>query len=197
MLSHSRPDQLAAASLPHLQGVAKDTEDRRFMADAYFGMQGCLSRGKRFERLARDILEREGYETRESTTEEDVYKHTDFWSVGKDGRVYGVDAKARKSLKRGDAAQDEWTFVEWRNTHGYPGWLVKGCDILCFERLEDILLVKREDLLDFCTQRTNRELFVDKASDAKYCVYSRPNRKDVISLFRFSDLDIPCRTFNK
>lgn len=167
------------------------------MTNTYFGVHGCLSRGKRFEQLARSILEREGYETRESTREEDIYKHVDFWAVGKAGKVYGFDAKARKSLTRGDAPQDEWTFVEWRNTQGYPGWLVQGCDILCFERLEDILLVKREELLSFCTQRTNRELFVDKASDAKYCMFTRPNRKDLISLFRFSDLDIPYRTFNK
>jgi len=167
------------------------------MSNAYFGMQGCLSRGKRFELLARSILEREDYETRESTTEEDIYQHIDFWSVGKDGKVYGFDAKARKSLARGNPAQDEWTFVEWRNTQGFPGWLVQGCDILCFERLEDILLVKREDLLAFCAQRTDTELFVDSASKARYCMYTRPNRKDLISLFRFSDLDIPYRTFNK
>ena len=167
------------------------------MSNPYFGMHGCWERGTRFEQIARDILEREGYETQKSTREDDIYAHVDFWAIGKDGRAYGFDAKARKSLARGNPAQDEWTFVEWQNTEGFPGWLVQGCDILCFERLEDIILVKREALLEFCKKRTDFNLHVDRASNAKYCVYSRPNRRDLISMFRFEDLDIPYRRFSK
>lgn len=160
-------------------------------------MHGCWERGRVFEDLARSILEREGYETQKSTQEEDIYAHVDFWAVGKDGKAYGFDAKARKSLSRGEAAQDEWAFVEWRNVKGFPGWLVQGCDILIFERASDIVLLKRERLLEFCRARTMFSKTVSRAADAKYCVYSRPQRDDLISLFRFEDLNIPMRVFLK
>jgi hypothetical protein len=167
------------------------------MADKYFGMHNCLDRGLNFESLARSILERAGYETQKSTMEDDIFQHVDFWAVGKDGKSYGFDAKAMKSLTRGAPPQDEWAFVEWRGVSGFPGWLLKGCDILVFEREKDILLIRRSDLLDFCKRKTDDRRIVRNSCDAKYCMYSRQGRKDKISLFKFSDLDVPFRVFIK
>lgn len=165
--------------------------------DRFFGMDGCLSRGHKFELVARKSLEDQGYETQKSTMEDDIYAHVDFWAVGKDGKAYGFDAKAMKSLSRGNPLQDEWAFVEWCNVYGNPGWLVKGCDILVFERLSEIVLVKREDLLEFCRRCTDMSVRAPSAAFAKYCCYTRPQRKDLISMFRFVDLDIPVRRFPK
>jgi len=163
----------------------------------FYGMNDCLTRGNAFETEARRILEREGYETQKSTMEDDLYNGTDFWAVGNDGKAYGFDAKAMKRKNRCDDIQDEWTFVEWYNVRGYPGWLTHGCDILVFEREVDILLVRRECLLDFCSRKTDFKKRVYSANQAEYCVYTRSGRKDVISLFRFQDLDVPYKTFTK
>jgi len=170
------------------------------MTDAgYYGMNDCLTRGSAFEQEARRILEREGYETQKSTTEDDIYNGVDFWAVGNDGKAYGFDAKAMKRKTRGSEIQDEWAFVEWYNVRGYPGWLThdSGCDILVFERENDILLVRRICLLDFCNRRTNINKYVTAADLAEYSMYSRPGRKDLISMFRFQDLDVPFLTYPK
>lgn len=167
------------------------------MHNDYFGMHGCLERGHEFESVARNILEREGYETQKSSLEDDIYKHVDFWAVGNDGRAYGFDAKAMKSLSRGNPVQDEWAFVEWRNVYGGAGWLVRGCDILVFERESDIILMRRSALLDFCRRKTRRNVRAQRACEAMYCVYTREGRRDEISLFKFSDLDISVKVFER
>lgn len=163
----------------------------------YYGMNDCLTRGSAFEQEARRILEREGYETQKSTMEDDIYNGVDFWAVGNDGRAYGFDAKAMKRKRRGSEIQDEWAFVEWRNVYGYPGWLAHGCDILVFERASDIVLVRRNCLLDFCKRMTNFDRYAPSANLAEYCLYSRPGRKDAISMFRFKDLDVQHRVYKK
>jgi len=167
------------------------------MEASYFGMGDTLSRGQKFEFEAMRILIREGYDPVRASEEDNIYRHVDFWAVGKDGKSYGFDAKAMKSLNRGEAPQDEWTFVEWRGVTGYPGWLVEGCDILVFERSESVVLVRRLDLLSFCKKSTVMDRRVSRASESKYCIYSRSGRKDAISLFRFDDLDIPTKVFRK
>lgn len=156
--------------------------------------RSCLARGRDFESRARSVLEANGYVTSDSTKVEDIYHHIDFWAVGSDGCRYGFDAKSMKRLSRSGAVQDEWAFVEWRNVVGRPGWLVEGSDMLIFERSSTLQIVRRSDLLEFCRLRVNRDLWVDRSCDAKYCMYNRSGRKDAISLFRFDDLDIPVRT---
>ncbi len=156
--------------------------------------RGCLARGRDFESRARAVLESYGYVTSDSTDIEDIYHHVDFWAVGSDGCTYGFDAKSMKRLSRSGDTQDEWTFVEWRNVVGRPGWLLEGSDMIAFERARALQIVRRSDLLEFCRRRVNRSLWVDRSSDAKYCMYTRPGRKDAISLFRFDDLDIPTKT---
>ena len=164
------------------------------MSKLKFAKRGCLARGRDFEAQARSILERNGYETKGSTDMEDIYQHVDFWAVGSDGHTYGFDAKSMKRLSRSQPVQDEWSFVEWRNVVGKPGWLVEGSDMIAFERSDGMLIVRRLDLLQFCRRHVNRDVWVDSACESRYCMYSRPGRKDAISLFRFNDLDIPTRT---
>ena len=167
------------------------------MENSQFGMHDCLERGQAFENAARAVLERNGYETHTSTMGDDIYRHVDFWAVGIDGRSHGFDAKAMKSLEHGGPVQDEWAVVEWLNVGGAPGWLVRGCDLLVFERVSEIVVVRRDDLLQFCRRRTDRGRWATHLGDARYCLYRRVGRRDAISLFRFSDLDIPTKVFEK
>ncbi len=162
----------------------------------HYGMGDCLTRGEIFETKARRIFEREGYETQKATPEEDYYKGIDFWAVGSDGKRYSFNAKSMKRKSRSSKLQDEWTFVEWLNW-GHPGWITRGCDILVFERRYEILAVRRTCLLDFCNRKTDFEKCVQNADQSEYCLYSRPGRRDVISMFKFNDLDVPYITYMK
>lgn len=148
----------------------------------------CFSRGKQFEKELMYIFQRKGYETQESNEIEDKYKHIDFHAKGKDGEFYGVDAKAMKSIDYGSTVQDTFTYVEWLNVRGNKGWLYGEAEVIAFERLTDVILIRRLDLLDFCRGRVDRECYSKDAPSALYKVYNRPTRKDLISLIKLDDL---------
>jgi hypothetical protein len=94
-----------------------------------------------------------------------------------------------KRINRSDpSVQDDTTYVEWLNTAGYDGWMVKGADVIIFERKDSILIISREDLLSFCEEKINKDLRVDSARECLYKVYSRQGRSDLISMIRLDDL---------
>ena len=148
----------------------------------------CFSRGKQFEKELMYIFQRKGYETQESNELEDKYKHIDFYARGKDGSFYGVDAKAMKSIDYGKTVQDTFTYVEWLNVRGNKGWLYGEAEVIGFERTSDVILIRRLDLLDFCRSTVSRKCCAKDAPSALYKVYTRPSRKDLISLIRLDDL---------
>ena len=99
------------------------------------------------------------------------------------------DVKARKRTSRSDMEeQDEWVWLELRNVAGRDGWLVAPkLDYVAFERLDDFVVVKRETLrklaIDLCQFN-----IVDSTCEAKYNLYQRVGRKDVITLIRMDDI---------
>jgi hypothetical protein len=149
----------------------------------------CNIRGLKFEPVARALFESYGYETRPALKHEGIYQHIDFWAKGKDGEWHGVDAKAMKRLNRSDAdTQAEWTFIEWKNQYGLDGWLVKGAEIMCFEVEGGALVCQREKLLEWARWVVDMDKAVTSSRDCKYCVYTRKDRMDLMSLVRFSDM---------
>lgn len=149
----------------------------------------CYAYGKKAEVILKSIFETKGYETRDSTEHEDKYLHSDFFFKGKNDKWYTVDVKGMKKLNRQDAnRQDVWTFVELLNTAGYPGWTIKGAYMIAFERENDFVLIRRADLKTFCDERVDQKTRASSAGDAKYICYSRPRRKDLISMIKISDL---------
>ena len=149
----------------------------------------CNIRGLKFEPVARALFESYGYETKPALRYEGIYQHIDFWAKGKDGEWHGVDAKAMKRLNRSDAdTQAEWTFIEWKNQYGLDGWLVKGAEIMCFEVEGGALVCQREKLLEWAREVVDMDKAVTSSRDCKYCVYTRKDRMDLMSLVRFSDM---------
>lgn len=148
----------------------------------------CARRGFGFEAVARGVFEKRGYETKAPTQDEAIKGHVDFWVKDKHGEWRSVDAKAMKKLSRHDEqAQDEWTFIEWANNAGMPGWLVKGAEFMAFEREEHVFLVKRAKLHDWAESKVDFMSLCARSSDAKYKVYSRAGRQDLTSLIRLDD----------
>lgn len=149
----------------------------------------CYAYGKKVEERLISVFNAKGYETRASTLNEDKYQHADFFFKGKNGKWYSVDVKGMKRKNRSDSErQDVWTFVEFQNTAGYPGWTVKGAYLIAFERERDFVLIRRTDLKRFCDERVDRSTRASSAGDAKYICYSRSNRKDLISMIKIDDL---------
>ena len=149
----------------------------------------CAQRGFGFEKVAREIFESKGYETKTPSEEEGIFGHVDFWVKDKNQVWRSVDAKALKRLSRhDDSTQDEWTFVEWKNNAGYDGWLVQGAEFMAFEREDHILLVKRSRLMEWAKSVVDFSLICTRSSEAKYKTYSRAGREDLLSLIKLDDI---------
>lgn len=150
----------------------------------------CALRGYGFEDVAVRCFEAQGYRTKPpANKQESIYGHVDFWALDKHGNWRSVDAKARKKLSRHDEqAQYEWTFVELKNNYGNPGWIAKGADFMCFELEDSVLVIKRSRLHEWVMERVDMSRRVSYSKDAKYCLYSREGRSDLLTLIKLSDV---------
>lgn len=149
----------------------------------------CWSRGRQFEEVCKEAFKARGYAIRPSTKEEDMKLHADFFAYSPTwGRWLTIDAKAMKRISRNGALQEDFAYIEWKNTSGYPGWTVRGADVVVFERRSDMIVIAREVLLGFAKERVDRDKKVDLPFDSLYCSYSRESRQDEISLIRLNDL---------
>jgi hypothetical protein len=141
-----------------------------------------------FWRLATE----KGFVVAGSTTNQDISQHID--QILTDGvNNYSVDIKAIKRMSRKDADfQDEWVWVELKGVRG-KGWLFGGkADLIAFERHSDYVLIKREKLMELVDQLVDREQKVDSAADAKYKVYTRKGRTDLISMIEMDHIIEHC-----
>ena len=118
-----------------------------------------------------------------ASTREEQFEHIDFHTV-----IGTVDVKAIKRMSRGSQLQDEFLWVEFRNTCGRDGWLFGIQDWCAFETRKGFTLVKTKDLLKLANDLCDTKKFVRTARQALYKAYQRKHTDDVISMIRFSDL---------
>jgi len=113
------------------------------------------------------------------------------------------DVKSIKKVNRSDSnTQDEFTWVEAKNTQGHIGWILGKADYIVFERFKSWLLVNRKELLDLVNDKVKSLGYVE--GKKPYHVYSRPSMKDKLTLVPFKDIeslsstqDIPKGTANE
>jgi len=118
------------------------------------------------------------------STREEQFDHIDWHtSIGT------VDVKARKKMSRSGKLQDEYMWVEFRNTCGRDGWLFGKQDWVAFEMQDGFNFVKTKDLLKLANELCDTKTFVSTARDALYKAYQRKHTDDVISMIKFSDLN--------
>ena len=104
-------------------------------------------------------------------------------------RSYSIDIKARKKIKRSDnETNDNLIWVEFLNVAGNGGWLVGAAEFIAFERENDFIMVNRSALWKLCLKLVDQDSRVDTAKNALYKIYQRKNRKDEISIIKFSDI---------
>jgi hypothetical protein len=155
---------------------------------SFFESTKHFKMGKDFEDRLKVLFKERGFEVQESTEEENKFKHIDFYVKGTDGRQYSIDAKAMKSIDHGQTYQDVYTYVEFKNVRGNPGWIYGEVDFFAFERKSSTIIISQKNLLAFSLSKVDLNKRVYRLEDAHYKVYGRPSRKDLFSLIKLDDL---------
>lgn len=130
-----------------------------------------------------------GWSVRGATRVQNLQEHWDFL-ISRHDEVYRVEVKGRKRQQRRGQVQDEWLWLELQgnaaNRRGaYPGargWLYGGrADLVAFEQEGQFLLVERELLMDLA-EKWIRYIFVEEAAQARYRIYSRRGKDDILAM---------------
>ncbi len=116
--------------------------------------------------------------------------HIDFLMLGQSKNKTTVAVSLDVKCKT-DSNSDKWQWVELKNSKGKPGWLYQEADFVVFERKKDFLLVNRKNLVNWLnlTSKVRYDLpTVSKPWQAKYRLYARPDKREVITQIQSSDL---------
>jgi len=122
-----------------------------------------------------------------ATDKQDMYEHWDVQGI-LDGRLLKFDVKGMKKVNRWDnKTQDDIAWIEGTNVRGYPGWIKGKADYIVFERPEYWLVVDRQELLDYVTNKLKEKNF--EKGKGVYQVYQREGRLDKITMVPFKDIE--------
>lgn len=151
-----------------------------------FGKTKSWLRGQEVEARFFKLFQKYRDDCREATLEEQ-FEHSDI--ICGDMKI---DVKAMKRVHRSCKIQDEFTWIEFKNTAGREGWIFGKGTHLAFEVPTGFVLVKKKDVADMAVQKCDLTDMVDSPKKALYKGYNRPTRKDLISMVRMQDiLDLP------
>jgi hypothetical protein len=120
---------------------------------------------------------------------QDRIEHWDF-IIQKNGFPITVEVKGQKRINRHDMhPQCEWIWIELVGITGHNGWLYGKSDVIAFETDYGFLLVNRKKLIEIVDKKVNHKEYVDCSWDAKYKVYQRFGRDDMLTLINRSDIE--------
>jgi len=156
----------------------------------------CSKRGKFAEDEFIKAAHARRYKIRVATRKEQ-FNHIDYILKGlhptsrKEIQVT-VDVKSlKKKSRQSKNLNDKWVWLEMVNINGKRGWIYGKANFIAFERFNDFVVIKRDSLQAWveASGRVRYDLpYVKNSWEAKYRVYSRPGRKDQITLVKMSDL---------
>ncbi|MFC1923556.1 hypothetical protein ACFLY4_09755 [Chloroflexota bacterium] len=155
-----------------------------------YDKKDSLELGDKSESHFKNIAKKRGWQCSDANRDENINEHWDY-QIQSNERIYRVDVKAMKRISRRDTStQDEWIWIE---LHGVrendEGWLYAGkADLLAFETMNSFVIVERERLIALIEEKVDKTHSVNKGYQAKYKVYSRSGRPDLITLVNISDL---------
>ena len=160
-------------------------------------MDNSAKTGSAAERKFEKICKKRGYKVTKANDDQNMHEHWDY-KVEKNKGPKLVDVKAAKKISRGDKdVSYDWTWVEIKNVHGNAGWLKGKADCIAFGQKDHFLIVQREELRVWCKEKINLKKKVSNTKDAKYNLYSRKGRKDLLSLISIEEMrkEIKCWEF--
>lgn len=157
-----------------------------------------------------------------ASEKENMSEHIDFY-VSKRKARYAIDVKGMKATTRRNAiVQDEWHVVEFiavvypRSSNGVytptfnplepdfshgsgrPGWVYGNADMIAFETKHLWVFVRPSELIALCASTIDFSLVASSSEEAKYAIYSRPNRGDLFTYVHINDIHaIRCGVWKK
>jgi hypothetical protein len=147
-----------------------------------FGKTESWQRGQDVESRFFELFKKHRDNCRKASLDEQ-FDHTDI--ICGDMKI---DVKSMKRVKRSSRIQDEFTWIEFKNTAGMEGWIFGSGTHIAFEIPKGFILVKKKDLAQMALTKCDLTTLVTSPNDALYKGYSRPNRKDLISIVRMQDI---------
>jgi flagellar basal body rod protein FlgG len=158
----------------------------------------CSAIGEKAEVVFAELATQKGYKVTPASREENIHKHIDFiLSKEKSSKVFKIDVKARKKNKRKDSNfNDDWLWLEFDNVQGKDGWLKGKATHIAFEREGEFALVPRAELLEWSKKkiaennggRITIKAKVSSATKAKYKLYTRWRRQDLLTQVAYDDM---------
>lgn len=159
--------------------------------------QNSINEGFRSELTFQKIALLKGFDIKEATRNENIYKHIDF-HLKKENRIVTIDVKGMKRISRSNINKNnDMVWIELQNVSGNTGWLFGQQDLIAFEQEEYYILVRREVLKNLVLSLLNKNpknyinnkmVFVDTSYKALYSHYQRKNRQDIITTIKTTDL---------
>lgn len=153
-----------------------------------------------------------GYKVTPATREENINQHIDYYLEIHESTI-SVDVKSMKRLHRSGNIQDDWHAVEFiavahpsttsvqytaklfnpihpdfTSGSGRSGWVYSKATYIVFELQTEFLFVTPDALFELCIQKVNFHKHAASSIEAKYIVYSRPNRGDLFTFVHKNDL---------
>ena len=121
--------------------------------------------------------------------DQNMHEH---WDVANGDSGIRYDVKAMKRVNKSDKdPTDLFHWIELKNVNVKAGWLYGEADYFSFETKNYWLLVPRQKL-----QIRMHDIDMEKSTILEACttreiykLYTRPNRKDLISLIPIEDID--------
>lgn len=126
----------------------------------------------------------------EATREQDMNEHWDYMIWLADEIQEKVELKAMKRMSRSGEVQDTWAWIELHGVRAWDkGWLINSkADYICFERKDRFEFYRRLGLLERVMRLVDLTDWVTSAGQAKYKLYSRETRPDILTMVEFSKI---------
>jgi len=147
----------------------------------------CGKNGHEAEQVFASLLRAEGFAVRMATFPEQM-RNIDVIAE-KNNQKVTFDVKSRKRISRNDiSVQDEFIWLEIKNTSGNLGSLFGTADRMSFEMEDSFVIVDRNKLIEFVKTNCNMRKIARTAAEALYSNYSRVGRKDSLTLIKKEDV---------
>lgn len=151
--------------------------------------RGAGELGSKGESIFKMLAESKGFTVEKSSIKTDIHSHIDYY-ITKDNKTTSFDVKCEKG--------DEKIYVEFMNVQGNLGWIYGDQQCIAFVFANEIIIVKRRDLLNFMqskmdvaskpTKTSIESYFRVYGEEAYYKTFRRYGREDVVVLIPKSDL---------
>ena len=135
------------------------------------------------EKRYQTFMQERGFEIYRCRESMNMVDHIDFQGQ------WTIDVKKMKRISRKDSTpSDAWTWIEIKGNTG-PGWLYgTQATFIAFELNKGWLWVRPTHLITFVEDIVDHTKWVNEPYEAKYRLYSRQGKEDIITLVETKEL---------